>query len=360
MVVSQRENRRRRRPDILANLRGWAADEVVDLLDRTLFLLPRGFRVRLHKVLGSIPPGKDSLPKVLELIRGQWQDVHSKVSVRIALVGPARTGKSSLVRAITDRQVTDESIFSILDTRSLDPVLTYSGHRLSAELAAADLVVLVLDARLEVSHETIRMHDWLRFAEKPLLVAMNKIDLVENSGSSIRAAAERLGAHPLPVSIFQPGSLDRLLKAFVAMQPKALYPLCQSFPEFRRPICKGIVTESSLAASVVGAMSTPVSDLLPITTIQAAMVLKIGHAFGHRVNRGRARELLPVLGAGILLREASHRLSRRFPNQSPLIRFSVAGAWTHLLGLAAIRYFAGLPPRPGKAATPETEERRAG
>ena len=360
--MNRQRDRRSRRSDTLASIRGWAPDEVVALLDQVSFLLPRGFKVRLQKVLDCLPTraNTDNLQRVLELIRGQWQDIQSEVSVRIAFVGPAQTGKSSLVRAITQRQVTPESMFSIVDTRTLDALWAHPSGRLPAELQEADLVAMVLDARLGVSDDTIQMYDWLTSTNKPVLVALNKIDLVENAGSAIRSAAEQLGVTPFPVSVFRSDSLDKLLKAFVSVQPKALYPLCQGFPEFRRPICQGIVTESSLAASVVGAMPTPVSDLLPITTIQAAMVLKIGHAFGHRLNRGRARELLPVLGAGILLREASHRLSRHFPDQSRLIGCSVAGVWTLLLGQASIRYFEGLSPLDQKATTTETGELLAG
>ena len=356
----QRDRRNTRSSDILANIRGWAPEVVVEFLDQISFLLPRGLKVRLQRVLDCLPSRADNLQRVLELIRGQWQDIQSEGSVRIALVGPAQTGKSSLVRAITRRQVTSESMFSIVDARTLEAAWAHPNRPLPAELQEADLLALVLDAQLGVSDDTLQMVDWLTATEKPLLVALNKIDRVKVAGSAIRSAAEQLGATPFPVSALRPDSLDKLLKAFVSVQPKALYPLCQGFPEFRRPICQGIVTESSLAASVVGAMPTPVSDLLPITTIQAAMVLKIGHAFGQRLNRGRARELLPVLGAGILLREASHRLNRHFPDQSRLIGCSVAGVWTLLLGQVAIRYFEGLNRLQEKASTRQAGELLAG
>jgi uncharacterized protein (DUF697 family) len=82
-----------------------------------------------------------------------------------------------------------------------------------------------------------------------------------------------------------------------------------------------------------------VSDAFAISGIQIAMILKIARVFGFRISRGRARELLPVLASGLLVREGAHRLRERFPDQKSLIAVFVGSAWTYLVGRAAIRYF---------------------
>src|SRR5690606_39494931 len=55
---------------------------------------------------------------------------------------------------------------------------------------------------------------------------------------------------------------------------------------------------SSFGSALVALIPIPVSDLLPMTAIQTAMILKIARAFGFSINRSRARELLPMLAAG--------------------------------------------------------------
>jgi GTP-binding protein Era len=99
------------------------------------------------------------------------------------------------------------------------------------------------------------------------------------------------------------------------------------------------VGQSALGAALVGAVPIPVSDVLPITALQIAMLLRIARVFGFTISRERAQELLPVLAAGILLREGGHRLRERFPRQKALIAVSVGGLWTYLVGRASVEYF---------------------
>jgi GTP-binding protein Era len=129
------------------------------------------------------------------------------------------------------------------------------------------------------------------------------------------------------------------LKAIVTTYPKALFPLSRRFPRFRRTVCNGIVTQAAIGSGLVGAIPIPISDILPISAIQTAMLLKIARVYGFRIDRGRARELLPMLAAGGLIREGCHRLREQFPEQKRIVSVSVGGTWTFLVGKAAILYF---------------------
>lgn len=330
-----------RRIDVFANLRSFAPREVVELLDQLLLLLPEELRYRLKNVIDSLPPQGDNMHKVLDLVHAQWRGIQSHEWMRIAVVGPAQTGKTSLVREIESKQVqSGKPIFSVVDSQGLEEYLGYGTRSATVkDLEESDVIVLVLDGHYGISDSTLQMYERLGDLDKSLMVVLNKMDLVENREQTIDAAKKRLGTSIFPTSFSRPGALDKLFRAIVATNPKALYPLAQNFPEFRRTICMGIVTQSSFSAGVVGAIPIPVSDLLPLTAIQTAMILKIARAFGHKLNRRRARELLPMLGAGALVREGGHRLRRRFPGQEEIIAISAAGLWTFALGQIAIRYF---------------------
>lgn len=327
--------------DVFANLRGWASSELLNFLDQAIRLVPDDNKYRLKQVIDSIPREGDNLQKVLELVRSQWKDLRFDASFQIAVTGPARTGKNSLLRAIEREQEDPRgSIFTVVDSQGLEEYLGYRRPQSAEEeLAGVDLIILVLDARYSLSEDTRQMYERLRRLEKPVVVALNKIDLVEQPVSAVRKAQEFLRTRVFPTSIYRPETLDRLLRGIVAVDSRALYPLTRNLPGFRRGICQGIVTQSAMAAGVVGAIPIPVSDLLPMTAIQTAMTLKIARAFGFKINRGRARELLPMLAAGILVREGSHRLRVRFPAQARLIAVSVASLWTYLLGKATVQYF---------------------
>ncbi|MDA2937301.1 GTP-binding DUF697 domain-containing protein [Acidobacteria bacterium AH-259-A15] len=333
------------RRDVFVNLRGWVPAELVGFLDQILVLLPDELKYHLKEVIDSLPLEGDHMQKVLELVRSQWRDIQSQDWVQIVVVGPARTGKSSLVRAMSRKQAdASQGIFAIVDVQGLDEYLGYEPDRsVPEELQHADLVLLILDAQYGVADSTVQMYERLKSLDKPMRVVLNKMDLVESPGLSVREAGRRLATNVLGVSAVQPETIDRLLRAAVATSPKTLYPLTQNFPEFRRSICNGIVTQAACATAVVGAIPIPVSDLLPITAIQTGMLLKIARAFGYRLNRERARELLPMLAAGAAVREGSHRLRCRFPEYRKLIAVLIAGIWTFVLGQAAIQYFEKFP-----------------
>ena len=328
-------------PDLFARVRDLGSPELFEFLEKIARVLPDELRYRLKHVIDTLPQEGDNLQRVLELVRAQWKDLQSDEWIRIAIVGPGRTGKNSLFRALTSRQDhPGRPIFSIVDTQGLDEFLGYDRQpAVPEELVSADVILLVLDGRYGISDATVEMHRKLSRLGKPLLVILNKIDLVDDPGETAREARRLLNTSIFTVSVMQPETINRLLKGIVAANSRALYPLSQTFPEFRKTICNGIVSQASFGSALVALIPIPVSDLLPMTAIQTAMILKIARAFGFSINRSRARELLPMLAAGGLIREASHRLRVRFPNQKKLIGVTVGGGWTYLLGHAAVLYF---------------------
>jgi uncharacterized protein (DUF697 family)/GTP-binding protein EngB required for normal cell division len=327
--------------DVFANIRDSAPEELLGLLDQIVTLLPVGFRYRLKQVFDSLPPEGDNLQRVLELVRSQWKDIQSQEWVQVAVVGPGQTAKSSLVAALSGRQPDgSKPIFTLVDI--YDEYRGYkSDETLSEKLQDVDLILLILDGQYELSNSTKEMYERLHGLNKPVLVVLNKIDLVRTPRDAVRAARRRLGTSVFTTSALQPEAIDQLLKTILDTDPKALFSLTQSFPDFRRSICHGIVSQAALSGAIVGAIRIPIADFLPVTAIQTGMLLKIARTFGYQLNRERARELLPMLVAGVAAREGSHWLRSRYPEYRKLISISVAGICTFGLGHAAIQYFEG-------------------
>ena len=327
--------------DCFEKLRGSAPDELLDSLNQVLLLCPDTFRDRVSQIVNSLPREGDNWQKVLELVRGQWEDIQSKDWVKIAVVGPSQTGKKALLDAIRRRESSPvRPIFSVVDATGLKEYLGFdSGASRAGQLEEVDIIMLVLDGQYGISDATVEMTDRLKALDRPVLTILNKMDIVANPASRVREARRKLKTRVLGASARQPRSVDKVLAALVATDSKALYPLTRNFPWFRQAICNGVTTRAALTAGLVGALKIPVSDLLPLTAIQTAMVLKIGRAFGYDLDRQWARELIPMLVAGALVREGAHQLRRRFPRANGVIGFSAAGLWTLALGKAAVSYF---------------------
>ena len=255
--------------------------------------MPEDVRFRLKQVIDSLSPEGDNMHKVLELVRSQWRGIQSDQWIQIAVAGSARTGKNSLINAIASRQDPEaDSIFTIVDIQGLDEYLGYKADRTwLGKFDFAEVILLVLDAQYEVSDSTLSMYQRLSSLDKPVLVILNKMDLVERPWKALREAGRQLGTTVLSFSSMQPETIDKLLKSIVDANPRTFAPFTGSFPEFRRTICNGIISQAAFAGAVVGAVPIPVSDLLPITAIQTGMLLKIARAFGYHLNRQRAREL---------------------------------------------------------------------
>lgn len=334
--------------DPFKNIRGFAPDELLDLLSRILGFFPEEFRYRVRRVIESVPSEGDNLHKVFELLRSQWSGISSEDSVRISITGPSQTGKSTLLQAVRRQEDGDAPIFRIVETPGLEEYLGFgSGGETAREIERSDVVILVLDARYEMTEQTLGMVESLRASRRPLLIVLNKIDMVDDPSRAMREAKRALGSTIFPLSARETGSVKGLLRAVVSANSKTLYPLSQHFPEFRKTICSGIVTQAALTGGLVAAIPIPVADLLPLTAVQTGMLLKIARAFGYRLTRKRARELIPMLIAGSLVREGVHRLGVRFPHQVKLISVTVAGLWTMLLGRLAVIYFEETNPSRG-------------
>ena len=326
---------------VFSTIRDLGPDELIQFLEQTVSLLPEEFRNRLREAVRSVPPEGDTMQRVLELVRRQWEGLQSREWIQIALVGPARTGKQSLIEGILQGETASgDPVFTVIDTQGLEEFLGYGTSRnLPAELLDAEVILLVLDASFGFTEDTFRMVQRLSSLGKPFLVVLNKIDLAERPRSVVSRTKRELGCAVIPVCAFKPETAHQLLKAIVAAYPKALFPLSRRFPAFKRTVCNGVITQAAVGCGLIGAIPIPVSDILPISAIQTAMLLKIARVYGFRIDRGRARELLPMLAAGGLIREGCHRLRDEFPDLKRIISVSVGGAWTFLMGRAAVLYF---------------------
>jgi len=331
----------RQQESLFSNIKDIGAPELLSFLDQCAAFFPEDIRFRLKEMMQAVPSQGDTLNRVLGLVARQWEGLRSQRWLNIALVGTADTGKETLLHTIRGGYPESENpVFSIVDTQGLEEYLGYkTWNRVPQELQSADIIILVLDARYEVTASTLEMSERLESLGKPYLAVMNKADLVDRPRRIAAAASQQLGVQVFPFSASRINSVNRLLKVIVTMHPKALFPLTSNLPGFRRSVCDSIITQAAFSSGLIGAIPIPISDVLPISTVQTAMVLKIARVFGFTVNRVRARELLPVLAAGLAVREGGIHLKEKFPQHKMLISVSLAGSWTYLIGKAAVLYF---------------------
>ena len=281
----------------------------------------------------------------------------------VAIVGPANAGKSTLynqfVRQQADRaavspvpgttrdnQAADVGLFSVVDTPGADAVGQVGEiekDRAFAGAAAADFLVVVFDASQGIRKSEQALFGEFAAMEKPLLVVLNKIDLVRRDRDKVVArAAANLGldlAQVVPISAKDGANLERVLTAIAKTEPEMVAALGRALPEFRRRLAWTAITGAASTAAVIALTPLPIFDVVPLLAVQTSLVLGIARIYKYEITFERARELIVTFGLGFLGRTLFQELSKVGGPPGWLVSAAIASSTTVVMGYAAIEWF---------------------
>ena len=281
----------------------------------------------------------------------------------VAIVGPANAGKSTLynqlVRAPADRalvspvpgttrqnQAADAGLFSVVDTPGADAVGKVGEDEKERALAAAanaDFLVVMFDAGPGIRRSEQDLYREFAALEKPMLVVLNKIDLVRRDEKKVvERAALNLGLEPdqiVPISARDGTHVERVLAAIAKTEPEIVAALARALPEYRWKLAWGAITGAASTAAVIALAPLPVLDVIPLLAIQSALVLSVARIYQYDLNFKRARELAATFGLGFLGRTLFQELSKLGGPPGWLLAAAIASSTTVVMGYAAILWF---------------------
>ena len=165
-----------------------------------------------------------------------------RMSSTIALVGRPNVGKSTLFNALTrtrDALVADLPGLTrdrrygyvriqgrdvvVVDTGGLvndgDPISRLISDQAALAVEESGVVVLVLDARAGLTGADQRIADRLRRSGKPILLAVNKIDGLDETVAAAEFHAFGLG-DPIPIAAAHRRGIGRIAAALAGMLPQ--------------------------------------------------------------------------------------------------------------------------------------------
>jgi uncharacterized protein (DUF697 family) len=141
----------------------------------------------------------------------------------------------------------------------------------------------------------------------------------------------------------QPGGsfpLDEIADAVARKLGERGSGLARRLPVIRRAVCNELIRSYARKNGLIGAaVFVPGVDLPVLTLNQIRLVLRIGQAYGHELDRERALEILPVIAGGFGLRALARELLDLVPVAGWLLKGAVAYAGTRAVGEAAVLYF---------------------
>jgi small GTP-binding protein len=326
--------------------------------------LPVQNQRELDALLSQLPSSVRPLREIFSLVTDQYKPIVAPKQ-RIAVVGPANVGKSTLYNQLITRkedravvspvpgttrvaQEGDAGLFSVVDTPGVDAVgvLGEQERRIAfASAATADFLIIIFDAVQGIRRYERDLFDNLVALGKPFVVVLNKIDLVAKADrdSVIKSAAKGLRLEPSQIidTVATDGTnVGRVILAVARAEPGLLAALADALPESRSKLAWGRIVPAAAAAATVALVPLPLADVIPLLAIQTGLVLSISRIYGYQITAVRARELIVTFGVAMVARTLFQQLSKLGGVPGWVLSSAIATSTTVAIGYAAVTWFA--------------------
>lgn len=324
--------------------------------------LPSAERKTFLDLLQAFP----SKANMLQLLFKLGSD-HMKMAFgnkhRIAIVGPANVGKSTLYNQLIhhkedkavvgplpgttrDTQVADAGIFAVVDTPGADAIgeVGERERQIALDAAAqADFLIIVFDAIQGIKQTELDLYLRLTNLGKPYVVVLNKQDLVkreikvlvDHSAKALNLAPE----HILPVSARNGENIPSLMKMIAATEPEIIVALGQALPQYRWQLAWRSIASAASVSAAIALTPLPIIDFLPLVITQSVMVFGIARIYNYKITLQRAKELVISFGLGFLGRSLFYELSKFTGLPGWLLSAAIAVSMTVVMGYAAVIWF---------------------
>jgi small GTP-binding protein len=283
--------------------------------------------------------------------------IEEETRSRLAVVGPVNSGKSTLINLLLGKRVSAVSAvpgttkevatqrlgpFTLIDTPGFGEVNGVErGETALAAMREADLAVLVFDAAAGLRREDYELYQSLRGERIPLIVALNKIDLIGRDLPLVVSDVQsKLGDAVVPISAKKGTNVaTQLLPRVVQIRPALAVALGRELPFYRRRMARSVIRNASMLNLLIGMEPIPFLDIPLLLASQMRMTLRIATIYGQSLGPERARELITTIGGGVLLRYATQQALKFLPGPGWVISGSIAAAGTWAMGQVAVAYF---------------------
>jgi small GTP-binding protein len=281
-------------------------------------------------------------------------DVESELQHKVALLGLANSGKSTLFNVLRGKYTSavsaQEGTTKALIRGSFGPfaLIDTPGHLPSLQEQAvgeAAAIIYLLDAGKGIRPQDIDIINQLRSSNKPLVVALNKCDLLKQEDqdeAAAKYAAQLHVADIIPVSARTGENIgEELIPAIIETSPEAALALGRELPRYRRQAAQKLVRSASLIALVAGLEPIPLVDIPILLGNQVRLVMRIAALYNEPLSGRPTRELIATIAGGLAFRYIAEEAAKAVPFGGDLVAGAIAAAGTWSLGQVALEYFDG-------------------
>ncbi len=316
---------------------------------------------------GAGVPAGPRLPATLLEVRRlfdvlDWQgmahQVEAEARTQVAIVGPVNSGKSTLFNTLKGREISPVAAvpgttrelqheqwgpFTLTDTPGFGEVNGIDRADIAQQGARqASAIVLVLDAVAGVRQSDLVLLRQLRATGKPVIVVLNKIDLIKKDRDRVvDDARQKLGEPDLiPISAQEGTNVARpLLPALIDAHPSLAVALGRALPAYRRRAANTVIRNATILNGLIGAEPIPGLDIPFLIAVQARMVLRLAAIHGESMTIQRANTLAASIVGGMVLRYLAMEGAKLIPGPGWVVAGVISAAGTWAIGQVAVRYF---------------------
>ena len=278
-------------------------------------------------------------------------DVQTELKRKIVIAGVPNSGKSTLFNKIQGRY---RSAVSPVAGTTINPIrgafgpfvlVDTPGHLpdVQEENARNAAVILVLvDVTKGLRKEDRALFATLKKLNRPLIVALNKIDTLNRDPEAIAdELATELGVSDvIPISGKTGANVaEDLIPALIEASPEAALAIGRQLPEFRRVAAERLVRNAALISLAAGLEPIPLVDIPIILGNQVRMVLRLAAIYGEPLSAQYIRELVSAVAGGLAMRFVAEEASKAVPFGGDLVSGAIAAGGTWAMGRVAIEYF---------------------
>ncbi len=322
---------------------------------------PKNMRELGIATLKSLPTGLVAVRSFMKDVnwRQAHEDVKKDLENTVVIVGQPNTGKSTLFNTLKGEQLSPVSAaegttsslmrttfgpFILIDTPGHLPELMQNG------IDQAMMVVLLIDATKGLQEKDKELYSAIAKTNKPVIVAVNKVDTFKSVAEADRAANEvavELGvAGVIPISGRTGENVaEELIPAMIEASPDAALVIGRELPAFRRAAARRLIRNATLVSLAAGMEPIPLVDIPILLGTQMRLVLRIAALYGEPMDSADAmkhsRELIATAASGVGMRILAEQAAKAVPFGGDFVAGAIAGAATWSIGQVALEYFEG-------------------
>ena len=289
----------------------------------------------------------------------RWDELAAEIGresqARLVIAGLRDAGKSLLFNRLRGWVISSDGLkdsredgmavewygaFVLVDLPEQEPPGGPPDGDLVLTLGEPALVLYVVDGQHGVRQADYRWVARLRASGRPVVVALNKCDVLQDPGAAVAEAQRRLGMPVIPISAQTGLNVEeRLLPAMLDTAPHLAVPLGREIKTLRRLAARRVIRQAALFAGLMSAQPVPFLDLPFQATLQSGVVMRVGAAYGHTPSGGVSREMAGAVAGALGMHYLAQTLAKLVPPLGWAVGGALGAAATTLIGEAAIRYY---------------------